>query len=433
MMHMHGIGSQCESNFVATWMFTPCVPYEVWDLIFRRAVHDATATPLVLSPLPYNDVQAGITTGISPEYILSMRTKLSLVLVSKSWRNIATPLLYERIYVSLQSSLEGLTGTLLRCTVERATSHLGLLVRSLIVDTVSRARNEQAVNITSSNVHTISTIISLCSNLVRFRLRSNVNGVPGAALSGPGPSLRCMELNVSEFSLALLNRLPLHSLEILALSGNPPERNVPEMAADLKFVHLHTLHLFEITNSAPPNWIATWDLPSLRRMIFGGRKFIRQLATYSGRLPSYSRIQTHIYTHPFQSGQNWLGTIIPACQGLEHLVLHERFLLGILHSIGPEPSKLTRIDILLPHRKSDPALSEGFFYGFGMMFELFLACLGNKFPSLRLIRLRDFCVGDYVGRYSTMDIGRSWAKWSRICEAAGVGLEGSREGFTSMP
>jgi hypothetical protein len=378
--------------------------------------HGPASGPVVMQPRP------------------PLRTKTSLTLVCKRWRNISIPLLYEWLYLRNVGAVRILVRALMRSLhettsglahAEGATSY-GPLVRRLDIS----IPNGPPYTWREDEIHELSQLVFLCPKLSIFTFCSSQKDNEALSprimnyLSRYCDDLRYLHWDARPDDSFYPRVETLASLEVLALltprvfSGVCPSIRLPKV---------HTLELGLTFDHHVLPYIAHWGLPALQRLIISGdlRDVMEPYYLFEAlgsRLKSLDMSHTSDYD---------LYRILASCVALEEVSTTTTRFRSPLTSLPPR-LRTVRIRFVCGE-------------GRGRFRDECMKCLGDcmvtlkssNHQALRTIQFTDIAteeisLDDHFWFWRQEDF-RTWARWISMWKDDGVSFEDRLGGAITVP
>jgi hypothetical protein len=263
------------------------------------------------------------------------RTKKSLVLVSKSWRNLATELLYEHVALRSNTACVKFLAHLLTLQHRSGPDHPLWFTKRLDVSiTGFDDRNHDLTGIDVGDIF-VRPLRSL-EILVCATNRDHDPPFDTHDLLD-----RC-KMTLRHVQLEFTPRFPpteatistLNTIEVLSLSFTYP---ILDASIPFDFPCMHTLSMASFELASHLRSVAAWRMPSLRRVTIESILKLdeRSLLFFETHGSTITYLNLHHSTAPN------LPPILARCHMLQHLVLPYR---GLFDSLVPHPT-LMRISV----------------------------------------------------------------------------------------
>jgi hypothetical protein len=369
-----------------------------------------------------------------------MKTKISTVRVCKQWRDIATKFLYEDVRLENQEVLKSFAWTLTRSSEVTPsndnavawTNHpYSQLTSRLRVTLFQRDRRSRVVEPgeAEENFDNLDTILTLCGNLMALRVMA-FRMPPGRKWSEAANrhlrALQSLELDCGYLSDNLLCSVRnSENLEVLSIDDNQRERPrgfIPEPG--LSFPKLHTIRLFHLGTELLPDWISTWELPSLSRVTLGIQNDDMEWEVIADQFLLHAQKIKSLDYSP--SLNHTTLNILQACPSLVHLVLHYSALQYLDTTCLSAIPELTRLDIRSHGSVHSPAWpSDEGLEAFMEEMRVFLdTAIQPQLPAhLERLRLSDMENSDIQTHSWSDDDVQLWRWWIKAFSGLGVRFE----------
>jgi hypothetical protein len=373
------------------------LPPEIWAIVFRFATETAgefdtsELPPLEDGPRSWDD---------RPSSIPQKTTKLSLSLVSKLWNRLSMSLLYEHVRVSTSRGFLSVLRTLegkkqdpdnLGSGSEPFEFNAGWHTKCF--DITFRKQIDLALVSSAITARRLVSISSVCPNLRMFEVYTTTEFDSLLALITDGETrlnqsirhLRVGHNSNGDSLCAWVSSFPM--LEVLIMEVSVYDGTDISMFPPVSLPYLHTLRISDFEDSDLINWIASWDLPSFRRLVLNdtfeiGGPPIALIDKFGAQLAVLD------LTH--DSDRNVLPYTLSKCTNLVELAIFATFL---RQGLVPHPN-LERIVLEMDINSAE---------AFEMFMETPLAQCG---PRLKVVRVRS---------------------WNRMCTWSDVVMEGWKE------
>jgi hypothetical protein len=435
---------------------TQTLPSELWTLTlglctFVPGVFDTSyLPPLSDEPRSWSTIRASID---------MLKTKTSLALVCRAWNTLMTPFLFEHIILFLPTRIEPLADLLSRKhgSGARGPSGAGYYVKRIdlrfeLHDGFSETWDDGIGPYATAFINILGT----CPNLAIFRSDARLDErfytvdtgwfTPRTVITSllvETENVRLRKLRHIECFLdyddtmdlgnSLMSSIALSKLEVLILtSASPTSPKHLQPARIPSFPLLHTVHFAKddgYTLWSIIRWLATWDTPSLKRVIIS--KGMNDDMDEDDLQPL---IDSHgsklIYLDVYNGGTSgWSGidlTCISGFTALENLVTYP---MTCIVTLPPSHPTLTRISVFstLPTESRAEMLSygeRGISEGIVALDAFISNCLQNKYPKLQSVRFLNLTKETLErGDLWSGKLARIWREWMEKFELDGVGLE----------
>lgn len=418
------------------------LPTEIWRMIFDYATvvpRGSDCSLVQVALFSYIDVLITRTNAynsspfdlsvLSNGYSAFLRslsdnhlTKQTICLVSRKWRAIAQELIFEYLFLqdgfdwhALAEGLEASRGV----DEAQGARGAGWYVKRLEIC---------ALQWTEKSTHSAARVIRCCPNLRVITI--GIMGNPGNSLpqevvnavfhSPCACSLRCIEWSsdLGPQTEMVFKSLPQAvNLESLFLCVQQPfEPNNAVIGLSLPKLHTFEIVSVEEDIRGVLKVMATWELPSLRRIVFTGLTGTEALIPFfTAHGPQLSILEFDVL------GDNG-DPILRLCPLVSELVLHVHW--AHVHKFSSNHPGVQRVGLrglnFRDHRNRDSYVHAAL-ESLKRCFHTILVL--GRFPSLQLVRLLDFEQSVFGRRsWSTSDVV-TWAFWVTRFERLGVRLE----------
>jgi hypothetical protein len=262
------------------------LPPELWIAVFRHATYlpgcfdTAPLPPLQFEPRSWDMVQP-----YSPKMLL--RTKSNLSRVSRLWKELSSPFLYEHLYISSPYHLFWISNALkqdfeLSQSPDSASTPHAFYVRRI---DIRLEEIEQYLWVKG-----VATLLSMCAN-IKVSLITTLHDfkpmfpVIIPIIQAKCPNLRHIYWNDFQFKNSLIHWLPsLSTIEVLIihdyLVADAEDWRVP----DVFLPNVHTMEIDDLDGYDTLEIISGWRVPSLRRLAVSV-----DFATQNHPLPFFER------------------------------------------------------------------------------------------------------------------------------------------------
>jgi hypothetical protein len=450
-------------------MSTPTLPPELWLAAIKAAsdVPGALDTSLLVppdrSPRSYSRVikesssytQAAhvYRSADDPEKVsfdagarLSLKTKMSSVLVSSTWKKLAMPLLYEHISLrriehvrSCARALESNLQSVMKkegSNDERTQYSTRLGWHTKRLDIAFSSFNRRSVDWSPEDVQHLSFILKACPNL-KIVIMDTLSGAPWESEFVSQLIEDHIQLRHLQWGEGHTKSLPscffFNNLEVLFLTDAAEYCETLQTKATLP--NLHTLGIFDLGGGAHDSdarvialGLADWELPALRRLVIGAYSLEN-----GGMLPLFQKFASQLLSLDIETSlaYNPIPNLLAMCSSLQELCAS-----CIVIDETPEqhPPHLAEIYLRFfasPH--DDHTFIEEMGSEEHRMASIhmkgFISCMNALFrsrgPELRVIQFIDFDVSGFAEeshRFRPSHLA-VWTEWVEKWADAGVRFE----------
>jgi hypothetical protein len=424
-------------------MNIPPLPWELWEQIFRKATADEKRSRKsdVFYSLPIYSIICEKRCPKHHEFHLDvelLKTKRALTMVSRFWREISIPMLYEDVHITSAIMFSKFSRSVRASSMplENSSSHsnFGHRVESL---RITIAFDVLALSDWKIYNQSVMRALPHCPNLQRLSLLADTfppgrlgkvwKDDPSSVLV-PLPALTRVDIQCNVLGYAMIQSFAgLANIEILSLYGSELE----EFPSFLSFPKLHSLRIL-FGDVTLLHYVSTWDMPALTTLTFDADE------VEDTTLDEFFKLHG--------AGITWLNFL--ATEYVDEFKLLRWC------------TSLTRITVLYPlllelPYETEPGLKRLDIYTRSSCYELFdqendkedihrfvgdMHCtlykdvfLNRHGPYLKVVRLVDFSNKDFnKWKWSKGEVEK-WKRWIEVFYERDVRLEASSGRLLKMP